>query len=284
MKIKFLFPYFFVMFTLNTFAQNIVPNELQPIDTTKWLCTYNYEFLQDSTSSYSLRNDQMYLQIGSHLSKFNCVSNFISDSMLYYSQGKNMDMQAFVNIAAKSLSGVRSSILSIYNIYKNYPDKGSMIFTAFDDSKYYKVEQPMQMNWKLDARKDTVILGYACQKACTSYAGRDWVAWYSPHIPLSDGPYKFNGLPGLILKISDKKNQHCFTLNSIKKVSYMQTINLRTGSFVDITAEEYTKIMKNKMMRLYGTLQSGAVTFNSEEAKAKSLHGLKARNNFIEKF
>ena len=284
MKIKLLFLSLFVFFTLNSIAQEFKTKELISIDTTKWLCTYNYDFFQDSTSSYSKRNDQMYLQVGSHLSKFSCVSSFISDSILYFAQRKNMDMQAFINLYSKSLSGVSSNIMSMYTIFKNYPIKGLMIFTAFDDNKFYKVEQPMHMNWRLDTQKDTAILGYNCQKAYTSYAGRNWVAWYSQQIPLTDGPYKFNGLPGLILKISDTKKQHCFTLNSIKKASYIQTINLQTVSFVDITAEEYIKIMKNKMMRLYGNLQNGVVTIDSEEAKAKALHGLMSRNNFIEKF
>lgn len=275
---------FLVFLTFNTFGQNIVPKELQPIDTTKWLCIYNYEFLQDSTSKYSLKSDQMVLQIGSRHSKFSCIMNVIMDSILYISQGMNIDPGTFLNLTSKSISGVNSNLMSMYNIYKNYPRKGSMVLTDYDDHKFYKVEEQMSMNWKLNTQKDTIILGFTCQKAYTKYAGRDYVAWYCTQIPLRDGPYKFNGLPGFILKISDTKNQHCFTLNSIKKVSYNQSINLRTGSFVDITSEEYIKIMRNKMVRLYGTLQSGAVTFNSEEAKAKSLHGLKGRNNFIEKF
>lgn len=278
MKIKSLFSFFIVLLTLNTFAQDV-----QPVDTTKWLYTYNYDFLQDSTSKNSLRNDQMYLQIGSHLSKFTCATYFLMDSALYLTQAKNLDMRTTVGQVLKSINGVRSSTLTMYRIYKNYPGKGLMSFMASDD-KYYKVKQQMQMNWKLDTQKDTIILGYTCQKACTSYAGRDWVAWYSPQIPISDGPYKFNGLPGLILKISDTKNQHCFTLNSIKKVTFNQSIMLQTHSFVDVTAEDYIKIKKNEMMRMSGYLQSGAVTFNSEESKAKALHGLKIKNNFIEKF
>jgi len=274
--------YLTILFKLLIFSS--LAQEIQPFDTTKWLCTYNYEYLQDSTSKYSLKNDQMYLQIGSQLSKFSCISSYILDSVLFLNQGKITDLAAFANLSAKSVSGVGGSIMSTYKIYKNYPRKGLMIFTAYDDNKYFKVEQPMQMQWKLDAQKDTMILGYSCQKAYTTYAGRDYIAWFSPQIPLNDGPYKFNGLPGLILKISDTKNQHCFTLNSIKKVSFNQFITLRTGSFIDITAEQYIKIMKNKMLRLYGTLQGGTVTFVSEEAKAKSLNGLKARNNFIEKF
>ena len=142
----------------------------------------------------------------------------------------------------------------------------------------------MQMDWKLDSRKDTILLGYTCQKAYTTYAGRNYIAWYSTQIPLPDGPYKFNGLPGLILKINDTRNQHCFTLTSIKKLKYIRPITFIINNFIDISAEDYIKIMKNKILRLYGSLQNGLVTFSSEEAKAKALHGLKEKNNFIEKF
>jgi len=281
---NYLFPILLVLLALNIFSQEFKKKELLPVDTTKWICIYNYEFLRDSTSKYSLKSDQMILLIGSHLSKFSSITNVIADSVLYLNQNKDLDMGAFMNLSAKSISGVGGSLMSLYKVYKNYPHTGMMILTDYDDHKYYKVEQPMQIQWKLDLQKDSVILGFTCQKAYTSYAGRNYVAWYSPQIPISDGPYKFNGLPGLILKISDTKNQHCFTINSIKKVSYSQSITLRTGRFIDITAEEYIKIMKNKMARLYGTLQSGSVTFSSEESKAKVLHGLKIKNNFIEKF
>jgi GLPGLI family protein len=277
MRKKHLFPFLFVLLTLNTFAQ-----DLQSIDSTKWLCTYNYDFLQDSTNKYSLRNDQMYLQIGSHLSKFTCATYFLTDSALYLVQGKNLDNQTAIGQVLKSINGVRSSTLSMYRIYKNFPSKGLMTFNAFDD-KHYKVEQPMKMKWKLVTQKDTLIFGYSCQMARTSYAGRDWVAWYSLQIPLADGPYKFNGLPGLILKISDTKNLHCFTLNAIKKVTYDQPILKSTRISVDITAEEYIKAKRNDLMRLYGSLQNGTITSSSEEAKAQAMHGIISRNNFIEK-
>ncbi len=267
-----------MLFALDTFAQDI-----QPIDSTKWLCTYDYNFLLDSTNNNSRKNDQMYLQIGSHLSKFTCALFFLQDSALYFTELKNLDMATTINQVMKSTNGVRSSTLSMYRIYKNYPGKGLMSFTAFDD-KHYKVDQPMKMKWKLVTQKDTVIFGYSCQMARTSYAGRDWVAWYSPQIPVADGPYKFNGLPGLILKISDTKNLHCFTLNAIKKVTYDQPILKSTRISVDITAEEYIKAKRNDLMRLYGDLQNGTITSNSEEAKAQAMHGIFSKNNFIEKY
>ncbi|OYQ38267.1 hypothetical protein CHU92_05815 [Flavobacterium cyanobacteriorum] len=56
-------------------------------------------------------------------------------------------------------------------------------------------------NWELhNETKD--ILGYTCQKATCRFRGRDYTVYYTTSIPVSDGPWKFSGLPGLILELS----------------------------------------------------------------------------------
>lgn len=265
-----------MVFTQKSFSQKIIV-----LDSTKWLCQYNYEFWQDSTSENSLSYSQMFLQIGSHVSKFTNVTNFLSDSIFY----NNIEGDRWVtqDLIANATRGSIGNIMASYHVYKNYPKKGHSLLKVYDE-KFYLIEEPMQMKWVLEDNKDSVILGYNCRKAYSAYAGRDYIAWFTTQIPISEGPYKFNGLPGLILKISDSKNQHCFTISSIKKVKYFQPITFSLLNYNDITPGEYIKMMKNKMVRLYGTLQGGMVTFDSEESKAKSLHGLKVKNNFIEKF
>jgi GLPGLI family protein len=43
------------------------------------------------------------------------------------------------------------------------------------------------------------------------------IAWFAEKIPFNDGPYKFKGLPGLILEIEDSKENHIFLLQKIEK-------------------------------------------------------------------
>lgn len=62
------------------------------------------------------------------------------------------------------------------------------------------------MEWNFSEESDT-ILGYECRKATADFAGRRYVAWFTPEIPLPFGPYKFGDLPGLILKIEDTEHQ-----------------------------------------------------------------------------
>ncbi len=61
------------------------------------------------------------------------------------------------------------------------------------------------------------IAGYACQKATTSFGGREWTAWFASEIPINDGPYKFAGLPGLITKIDSEDAEYNFEMVSIRK-------------------------------------------------------------------
>ena len=70
--------------------------------------------------------------------------------------------------------------------------------------------------WTLEA--DTAsFLGHSCQKATCRWRGRDYVAWFAPDIPIRRGPWKFGGLPGLILKIHDADCLYVFEAVAIEK-------------------------------------------------------------------
>ena len=82
-------------------------------------------------------------------------------------------------------------------------------------SRFYYKEPAPDFQWSL--KQDTCsILGYPCQKAVCQYGGRVWTAWFTTHIPISDGPYKFSGLPGLILRISDEDQFFIFELSGME--------------------------------------------------------------------
>ncbi len=90
-----------------------------------------------------------------------------------------------------------------------------------DENKFYTtlflVEYKSQYQWKIDNTQSKNIFGYKTYKATTNFAGRNWTAWYTTDIPILDGPYKFHGLPGLILKISDDSGDYDFEVKGITK-------------------------------------------------------------------
>lgn len=68
-----------------------------------------------------------------------------------------------------------------------------------------------KLDWKL-TEETSKIAGYNASKATVNFGGREWTAWYAPEIAIPDGPYKFFGLPGLILRLEDGKGDYKFEL------------------------------------------------------------------------
>ena len=67
---------------------------------------------------------------------------------------------------------------------------------------YYTKEITPKIEWKLS--NDTKLIGkFTCKKATTFFRGRQYTAWFTPEIPVPFGPWKLQGLPGLILEAYD---------------------------------------------------------------------------------
>ncbi|WP_295199512.1 GLPGLI family protein [uncultured Chryseobacterium sp.] len=73
-------------------------------------------------------------------------------------------------------------------------------------------------DWKLTGEKKN-IKNLSVQKATTRWGGRNWTAWFAPDIPFQEGPYKFHGLPGLIVELYDDKENYRFELVKNQKLS-----------------------------------------------------------------
>lgn len=102
------------------------------------------------------------------------------------------------------------------------------------------------MHSPLKNNEDNIIAEYTCKEAQTYFRRRQYTAWYTLAIPINDGPYKFKGLPGLIVKIKDTKNQHCFTLNSFKSINYIKPLIYSDRDYIEI---DYPKYIKTKKVR-----------------------------------
>ncbi len=102
-------------------------------------------------------------------------------------------------------------------VYKNYP-AGKVTVTDYLLGDYYTYEEEKNpQNWNIVDSVKTVM-GYECQKAVANFRGRVWTAWFANDLPVSDGPWKFAGLPGLIMEVYDQKHQQYFVINGLQKM------------------------------------------------------------------
>lgn len=106
----------------------------------------------------------------------------------------------------------------VFNLFviKNYVDNRLQIIEKFD-ANYFTYTQENTINWKTNLKGNKIIMGYNCKRATSSFHGREWEAWYSEEIPINDGPFKFFGLPGLILEINSNDNDYKIVSKSIIK-------------------------------------------------------------------
>ena len=77
-----------------------------------------------------------------------------------------------------------------------------MLSTLYFKEVFYINDSIVNINWKIT--KETKKIGkFNCKKATTNFRGRKYIAWYTIDIPVSYGPWKLQGLPGLILEAYD---------------------------------------------------------------------------------
>ena len=138
-----------------------------------------------------------------------------------------------------------------FKIYKIYPDMKEQYVDRISKN-LFAYEEIIKFDWKILSDKEK-IGEYNTQKATTEFGGRKWTAWFSTDIPFQDGPYKFYGLPGLIVKIEDEGKNYSWLLSGNKSVkdwkefSYVEELQAQSG----MISNEKKIIPKDKFDKAY---------------------------------
>ena len=110
-------------------------------------------------------------------------------------------------------------------------------------TQYHYTEPWPSMQWTLESEKQT-ICGYQCQRATCHWRGRDYVAWFTSAIPMKSGPWKFGGLPGLIMKIYDTKHLYTWEAVSVENGSF-PILQLEERFFKDSNRKKVLKMQRD---------------------------------------
>jgi len=192
------------------------------LDQAQFRFYYDYFFEFDTITLNDTREDLIILQVGQNISKSYSYPSFYYDSLRASPDGERVmrenrrELAISVVETGKPPKGfVRGSMVT--RVYKNYPE-GQMTITDRISSNHYVYKDDLNSHvWQITDSTKT-ILDYSVQMAVGDFRGRRWTAWFAPDIPISDGPWKFNGLPGLIMEAYDTEKHYRFIIVGIEQV------------------------------------------------------------------
>ena len=274
---------FLLSFTLLK-AQFVITKQLQDridgklskeqLDKATHRCIYHYtqQITERETGAVTYQTDTMALDFGKSFSVYYDWNKARRDS-LERGKTKDLDIKTFhmktqpdfdmVEYNDKQGSYFVSSPKGDNSEYYKNRLKREFISVDITDLESYKcVEQLEPQDWHFSS--DTLaVLGYVCQKATTSFRGRDYEAWFSPEIPIKEGPWKLYGLPGLILKVVVDDGLFVFDAIGLENLEDVY-ITMDKDSYSNCTREQFAKYKAKKSDKLLarhftnGTLTVGA--------------------------
>jgi GLPGLI family protein len=239
--------------------------------------TVYYRFTQQASIGTTpvVLTDTTVLRIGSIYSVYYDRSAFLRDSV-YFGAFSSIDLDQLegtsiymvrnpANFDADSFFGNsldfgRQSHHETIRIFKN---RQTNVMTSIDGDpprgmafrrshEMFLVEETVPpQEWTIFPDTMTV-LNYLCFKATTEFRGRRYIAWFTPDIPINEGPWKIYGLPGLILRLEDE--DRLFLHEAIGLTSHTERpIVINEGTYTIATNNQLQRWTENRRSEVYRT-------------------------------
>lgn len=187
----------------------------QKADTAKLIVHYKFSHLRDTTQKDKPYTENMVLFLGQNASAYKSYDRKLQQEM--------MQKQVAQQVAEQKGSGqlninIQSKGPSTSTEYYLFPAEGKFIRKERLITPYL-IEEPVPViNWKISA--DTLTIGSMhCQKATGHFKGRDYTAWFTTEVPFHAGPWKLNGLPGLIVEAYDTNKEVVFKFDNMEEAT-----------------------------------------------------------------
>lgn len=258
--------------SINVLAQSISgatdnseKTKKQDVDIAKVRAFYKMTFRPDSVALNNYEEAQTVLLIGRSYSMFTDYYKYKVDSLNDASIDNGQNLMSVVPVMMAY--GRKKNFDCV--ILTDFMRKNETVQQKIGMDDYQYSDGPV-VTWKI-AETDSVIEGHPCRKAVCNLRGRNYTAFYATDIPLPYGPYKFGGLPGLIMTVYDDRGDYKFELNGLEVCENLKLpIYYYNGPDIRKTTREKTmKAEKNsKDNPLASLMASGLQIEMSEDVKA----------------
>lgn len=227
------------------------PSEL--LDTTQFVVSYRMLYRQRPENEHPME-DLLLLQIGRNVTKFYSYKTWQTDSLVRVTPPE----QVMANLGSFH-SGVQDVL------FRNAA-AGRLTHTDQIGMDHLLYTEPLpDCGWELTDGERT-ILGYACRRAACTFRGRNYEAWYTPEIAVSCGPWKFGGLPGLILAVRDAAG--VLELEATGVEQRVEPICMTDRNYMKTNRKKYLELKQKVMTDPVGYLAGNSnvrMTIKSED-------------------
>ena len=199
---------------------------------------YEFKHQRDSLNSNSVYIEKMVLYIDSKMSLFK--SNELDNYEYEHEKQIEDAVKDFKSGNSTIINQTSQKRVIKTEILKNRNQLQLLIKEALIGMNYLIKDSLSSIKWIITSETKK-IENLICQKATARFRGRNYVAWFCPAIPINDGPWKFFGLPGLILQVNDTKGQVVFNFVSLEKGDFSSKIKL-PQKVISITKPEWQKM------------------------------------------
>jgi GLPGLI family protein len=185
--------------------------EAQKPDTAWLMIHYKFTHVRDTTNREHPYTENTVLFVGRNASVYRSYDGLIADRQF---------RKAYAEAVATSPDGqpnINRHGVGAYARYYQYPGEHKLYTRTQSLGDEYNVEDVLPaIDWTIGVDTQT-FYGLHCQKATCHFKGRDYIAWFCPDLPVHTGPWKLNGLPGVIVDARDTKNEVVFQFDGVEK-------------------------------------------------------------------
>ncbi|MDR6944098.1 GLPGLI family protein [Mucilaginibacter pocheonensis] len=183
----------------------------QKTDTAQILVHYKFTHVRDTTNRANAYSENMVLFVGANASSYKSYDRQLQNALF-----KKQIQEQLANSPDGRVKIQQKNTGSGTDYYQFPGDKKLVRKEPILMNTYLIDDELPAINWHIG--RDTVSFGELhCQKATCHFKGRDYTAWFCPDLPVHVGPWKLNGLPGVIIEAYDAKKEVVFKFDRVEK-------------------------------------------------------------------